>query len=64
MYDREWPKRHSSLLFAGLALGKLDYVDLWEKLRPDSAVDEVIRNFFLRQPVLWVKSNESKSKAN
>jgi len=53
MYDAEWPMRHSSLLFAGLALNRPDYIDLWKKLPADSTVDEVIRNFFIRQPVLW-----------
>jgi hypothetical protein len=54
MYDSEWPMRHGSLLFAGMALNKPEYVELWMKLPADSGVDEVIRNFFIRQPVLWV----------
>ena len=54
MYDSEWPMRQNSLLFAGLALGRSEYLDLWKQLKPDSNVDEVIRNFFIRQPVLWV----------
>jgi hypothetical protein len=54
MYDAEWPMRQSSLLFAGLALGNSDYLNLWKTLRADSNVEEVIRNFFIRQPVLWV----------
>jgi hypothetical protein len=54
MYDEEWPMRQSSLLFAGLALGNSDYVNLWTKPKSDSQVEEVIRNFFIRQPVLWV----------
>jgi len=52
MYFDEWPMRHH---FAGLALSKPEYLDLWKRLPADSAVDEVIRNFFIRQPVLWVK---------
>lgn len=55
MYDQEWPMRQSSLLFAGLALGNPEYVKLWKTLKADSSVEEVIRNFFIRQPVLWVK---------
>src|SRR5207253_4232271 len=55
MYDQEWPMRQSSLLFAGLALGNPDYLDLWKTLKADSSVEEVIRNFFIRQPVLWAK---------
>jgi len=54
MYDAEWPMRHSSLLLAGLALKRPEYVELWKRLPADSKVDEVIRNFFIRQPVLWV----------
>jgi len=54
MYDEQWPMRQASLLFAGLALGETSYLDLWKTLPADSSVDEVIRNFFVRQPVLWV----------
>src|SRR3989440_9891605 len=54
MYDQEWPMRQSSLLFAGLDLHRQDYIDLWKTLPADSNVEEVIRNFFIRQPVLWV----------
>jgi Alginate lyase len=54
MYDGEWPMRQSSLLFAGKALGNSYYVSLWTKLRAESTVEEVVRNFFIRQPVLWV----------
>ena len=56
MYDSEWPMRQSSLLFAGLALARPDYLELWSKLPADSDVEEVIRNFFIRQPVLWVSA--------
>ena len=54
MYDDRWPMRQNSLLFAGLALKRGDYLDLWKSLPTDSNVEEVIRNFFIRQPVLWV----------
>jgi hypothetical protein len=54
MFDAEWPMRHSSLLFAGIALKHSEYIDLWKKLPADSEVNEVIRNFFIRQPVLWM----------
>jgi hypothetical protein len=54
MYDQEWPMRQSSLLFAGLAFGNRDYIELWKTLRADSTVEEVVRNFFIRQPALWV----------
>lgn len=54
MYDKEWPMRQGSLLFAGTAFNRPDYLELWKKLPADSNVEEVIRNFFIRQPVLWV----------
>jgi hypothetical protein len=54
MYDAEWPMRQASLLFAGRALGEPGYLDLWKTLRADSSVEEVVRNFFIRQPVLWL----------
>jgi hypothetical protein len=54
MYDEHWPMRQPSLLLGGLALGKPEYVDLWKTLPADSTVEEVVRNFFIRQPVLWV----------
>ena len=54
MYDKEWPMRQASLLFAGRALDRPDYIELWKTLPADSMVEEVIRNFFIRQPVLWV----------
>jgi hypothetical protein len=54
-YHDEWPMRHPALLFGGLTLDKPDYVDLWKGLKADSDVEEVVRNFFIRQPVLWVQ---------
>ena len=47
------PVRQISLLFAGLALNRPDYLDLWKRLDPDPAEAEVIRNYPIRQPVLW-----------
>jgi len=55
MYDREWPMRQASLLFGGIALHRPEYIALWETLPADSAVEEVVRNFFIRQPVLWIE---------
>jgi len=58
MYYDQWPRRQSSLLFAGWSLGRPEYIELWKTLPADSTVEEVIRNFFIRQPVLWVKSDK------
>lgn len=54
MYDKEWPVRQPSLLFAGLALGKPEYITLWHRLEADPTVEEVLRNYPVRQPLLWV----------
>jgi hypothetical protein len=54
MYFKYWPMRQESLLFGALALQRPDYLDVWKRLPADSDVDEVIRNYFIRQPVLWV----------
>jgi hypothetical protein len=54
MYDGEWPMRQCSLLFAGIALSHPEYLELWSRLPADSTVEEVIRNFFIRQPLLWI----------
>ena len=53
-YFDEWPMRHAAWLLGGLALGEPRYVDLWKTLKADSDVEEVVRNFFIRQPLLWV----------
>ena len=49
----DFPIRQNSLLFSGVALNKPDYLALWRSLPSDSTVPEVIRNFPIRQPVLW-----------
>jgi len=54
MYFDGWPVRQPSLLFAGLALDKPEYIALWRRLDPDPTVEEIIRNYFVRQPVLWL----------
>jgi hypothetical protein len=55
MYHEHWPMRQTSLLFAGIAFERPDYLALWKRLPADSAVEEVVRNFFIRQPVLWIQ---------
>lgn len=59
MYDKEFPMRQNSLLSSGIALGRPEYIELWKALPADSSVEEVIRNFFIRQPVLWVMLSEA-----
>ncbi len=50
----DFPNRQPGLLFAGVAYKQKDYLDLWKTLNPDPTVPEVIRNFPVRQPLLWV----------
>ena len=52
-YHAAWPVRHPALLFGARALGDARYVALWRTLDPDPTVDEVIRNYPVRQPLLW-----------
>jgi hypothetical protein len=54
MYFDQWPVRHPSLLFAGIALDQRPYVELWESLNPSPTTEEVIRNLPVRHPFLWL----------
>ena len=54
MYFNDFPVRQVSLLFGGLAYKEEKYLELWRTLDADSKVEEVIRNFPIRQPVLWL----------
>lgn len=54
MYFDNWPLRQQSLLFAGLALDKPKYLALWKTLNPNPPTEEAVRNYPIRQPVLWV----------
>jgi hypothetical protein len=49
-----WPVRSPGLLFCGLACAKPEYVALWKTLDPDPTDPEIIRNYPVRQPLLWV----------
>jgi hypothetical protein len=55
-YFDDLPNRQPSLLFAGLAYREPRYIELWRKLPPDPKTAEIIRNFPVRQPVLWVRT--------
>ena len=47
------PVRSPGLLFAGLACGREEYLQLWARLNPDPTDPEIIRNYPVRQPLLW-----------
>jgi len=53
-YFDDLPNRQPSLLFAGLAYREPRYIDLWRKLPPDPKTAEIVRNFPIRQPLLWL----------
>jgi len=53
MYFDQWPMRHAALLFAAREFRHDQYFKLWRRLPPQSTVEEVVRNFFIRQPLLW-----------
>lgn len=48
------PVRSPGLLFAGLACRQQQYLDLWKTMNPDPTDAEIIRNYPVRQPLLWV----------
>ena len=49
-----WPVRSPGLLFCGLACNHSDYIALWRRLNPEPTDPEIIRNYPIRQPLLWV----------
>lgn len=49
-----WPVRSPGLLFCGLACNHREYIALWRRLNPDPTDPEIIRNYPIRQPLLWV----------
>lgn len=52
------PVRSPGLLFCGLACGKPEYLALWKRLNPDPTDAEIIRNYPVRQPLLWFPVSE------
>lgn len=50
-----WPVRSPGLLFTGLACSQSKYIDLWKHLDADPTDAEIIRNYPIRQPLLWLK---------
>jgi hypothetical protein len=56
MYWDDWPVRQPCLIFGVLAAGDhADWLATWKKLDADPSVEEIRRNFPIRQPVLWVR---------
>lgn len=55
------PVRSPGLLFCGLACDKPAYLDLWKRLDPDPTDPEIIRNYPVRQPLLWFPASPASS---
>ena len=58
----DFPVRNPALLFSGIAYDQPDYIALWKRLNPDPVIPEVIRNFPIRQPLLWLPKPEGRAK--
>jgi hypothetical protein len=59
MYFDQWPIRHPLLVFGGLALGEPKYVELWKRLPAEPTEYETVRNYPVRQPLLWLGATPS-----
>ena len=44
----------AGLLFGGMAQKRADWLELWQRLDPDPQIGEVVRNYPVRQPLLWL----------
>ena len=55
-----WPVRSPGLLFTGLACGRQEYIALWKTLPADPTDPEIIRNYPVRQPILWFPNKQSR----
>jgi len=53
-YFNDLPVRQPDLLFAGLAYEEPGYILLWQRLKADPTVPEIVRNHPIRQPLLWI----------
>jgi hypothetical protein len=53
-YFDDLPARSPSLVFAALAYDDAQYLAIWKSLNAEPKVQEIIRNYPIRQPVLWV----------
>jgi len=57
-YFNDLPVRQPDLLLAGLAYRQPSYIALWQRLKADPTVPEIIRNHPIRQPLLWMKPDQ------
>jgi hypothetical protein len=52
------PVRSPGLVFAGIACDQQPYLDLWKTMNPDPTDPEIVRNYPIRQPLLWVRGSK------
>lgn len=55
MYWADWPVRQPALIFGAVATGNETWLNLWKSLPADPKVEEIIRNYPIREPVLWLR---------
>jgi hypothetical protein len=49
----DWPVRQPSLLLAGRAFSRSEYLEVWKRLPAEPKSTEILRTFPVRQPALW-----------
>lgn len=54
-YWQYWPIAQNFLVFGASAYHDENYFREWEKLNHDPHVDEIIRNFPIRHPLIWIQ---------
>lgn len=54
MYWDEWPVAQPFLLFGAINLHNHEYLNTWSRLEHFPAVDEVLRNLPVRNPLIWM----------
>jgi hypothetical protein len=55
MYWDDWPIRQPCLLFGALTTGRREWLELWQRLPADPTIEEIRRNYPVREPVLWAR---------
>ena len=54
LYDKYWPCKQSALYLSAHFLQKPEYRTIYDQLPPPVAVFEVLRNYPIRHPELWI----------
>ena len=54
MYWDNWPIAHPFLLFGAKEFQEKDWFQVWEELEHQPEEEEVVRNFPIRNPIIWL----------